>query len=93
MTAGDRYSRPTKHNRSDIDKILAIYGGSCQSLPENVGLARLARLLGYRSGNWDSKIDGREWRKLSILEESAKKHPCVEINRLIFTASKYCNLV
>ena len=41
LTVGDRYSKPTKHNRIDIDKILAIYGGSCQSLPENVGLAIL----------------------------------------------------
>jgi hypothetical protein len=60
--AGDRYSKPTTQNHSDIDKILAIYGDSCQSLPENVDLARLVRLLGYLKGNWDSKIDEREWR-------------------------------
>ena len=41
LRVGDRYSKPTKHNRIDIDKILAIYGGSYQSLRENVDLAIL----------------------------------------------------
>lgn len=60
LTVSDRYSRPTKHNRTDIDKIPATCGGSHRSLPENVDLARLAWLHGCLQGIWGNKIDERE---------------------------------
>jgi hypothetical protein len=56
---GDRYSKPTIPYRTDIGKILAIWGDDIQYKPESGDSPKLALLREDWHCKRDSKIDER----------------------------------